>query len=257
MGISVKMRIVLTVGVAAMTAAIASAAETIADSLPGTTGVRAPAGTVVRVKVGDCLNQAVARARTLPKPVTLRLDPGVHELSDTLRLGPEDSGIVFESSPQGPAVVSGGHRVTGWRANGDGTWRADITRGRPFRQLTVNGARAIRCRHPNTGSFKAAGEEIPFDPKGSIVSAGHRRHPALVYNPKDVDFGKFYQKEICFRGSNVYTREDFEIVLQAIAEGRYCLDGYITHVFPVEKVVAAFGLMENRRENVVKILLKF
>lgn len=196
MGISVKMRMPLMIGVAAMNAAIASAKETLACCPLGTNGVRAADGTVVRVKVGCSLNQAVASARTLPKPVTLRLEPGVHELSNTLRLGPEDSGIVFESSPQGPAVVSGGHSVTGWRASGDGTWRADITRGRPFRQLTVNGVRAIRSRHPNSGCFKAAGEEIPFDPKGSTPSAGHRRHPALVYNPKDVDFAALARPDL-------------------------------------------------------------
>lgn len=80
---------------------------------------------------------------------------------------------------------------------------------------------------------------------------------AVLGNPKDVDFGKFYQKEIRMQGSNVYTREDFKIVLRAIAEGTYCIDGYVTHVFPIEDVAAGFDLMENRTENVVKILLKF
>ena len=145
-------------------------------------------GSVVRVKVGDSLNEAVARARTLPKPVTLRLEPGVHELSDTLRLGPEDSGLVFESAAGAQAILSGGRRVAGWSRNEDGTWRTHVQKGRPFHQLTVNGARAARCRHPNTGCFMAAGEEIPFVTNSVTPSAGGRRHPALVYDPKDIDF---------------------------------------------------------------------
>ena len=156
----------------------------------------AETGAVLRVKVGESVNEAVVRARALPKPVTLRLDAGVHELSAPLCLGPADSGLVFESASAAPAVISGGRRVTGWRANGDGTWRTDIPRSRPFRQLTVNGVRAIRCRHPNTGYFKAAGEEIPFDPKGSTPSPGHRRNPALVYNPKDVDFATLARHDL-------------------------------------------------------------
>ena len=92
----------------------AQSSETIACGPFGTNGVRAASGSIVRVKVGDSLNEAVARARTLPKPVTLRLEPGVHELSDTLRLGPEDSGLVFESASGAQAILSGGRRVAGW-----------------------------------------------------------------------------------------------------------------------------------------------
>ena len=166
----------------------AQAAEAIACGPLGANGVRDASGSFVRVKVGDSLNDAVARARTLPKPVTLRLEPGVHELSDTLRLGPEDSGLVFESASGAQAILSGGRRVAGWSRNEDGTWRTDVPKGRPFHQLTVNGARAARCRHPNTGCFMAAGEEIPFVTNSVTPSAGGRRHPALVYDPKDIDF---------------------------------------------------------------------
>lgn len=80
---------------------------------------------------------------------------------------------------------------------------------------------------------------------------------AVLGGPKDVDFSQFYQKEMRMQGANVYTREDFDIVLQAIAEGQYHVDGYVTQIFPIEEVGAAFDLMENRTENVVKILLKF
>lgn len=80
---------------------------------------------------------------------------------------------------------------------------------------------------------------------------------AVLGSPKDVDFGKFYQKEIRMQGSNVYTREDFDIVLSALKNGQYCVDGYITHIIPIENVASAFDLLENRTENVVKVLLRF
>ena len=174
------------VGVAVMAAV--QALGTVAYGSFDTNGVRAVSGSVVLVKVGDSLNEAVARARTLPRPVTLSLESGVHELSDTLRLGPEDSGLVFESVPGAQAILSGGRRVAGWSRNEDGTWRTRVQKGRPFHQLTVNGVRAARCRHPNTGCFMAAGEEIPFVTNSVTPSAGGRRHPALVYDPKDIDF---------------------------------------------------------------------
>lgn len=156
----------------------------------------AMAETVVRVDVGESVNEAVVRARSLPRPVVLRFAAGVHELSETLRLGPEDSGLIFEPESDSPVVLSGGHRVTGWRENADGTWRAEVPKGRPFRQLTVNGVRATRCRHPNTGCFQAAGEEIPYDANGRTHSAGFRRHPALVYDPKDVDFAALARPDV-------------------------------------------------------------
>ena len=67
----------------------------------------AEAGTVLRVGVGENINEAVVRARALPKPVTLRLDAGVHELSGPLSLGPEDSGkVIAERGAGGETVVA-------------------------------------------------------------------------------------------------------------------------------------------------------
>lgn len=87
--------------------------------------------------------------------------------------------------------------------------------------------------------------------RGTIVEV------AVLGAPKDVDFSKFYQKEIHMQGSNVYTREDFDIVLSALKNRQYCVDGYITHVIPIEDVSSGFALLEKRSENVVKVLLSF
>jgi hypothetical protein len=61
-------------------------------------------------------------------------------------------------------VLSGGRRVTGWRAEriaGKDVWAADlppeVRRAGRFQSLWINGRRAIRARHPNLGYFNIAG----------------------------------------------------------------------------------------------------
>ena len=157
----------------------ASAAETLlvspAGALPG------PKAALERIRA-----QRNAGAISREDCVRVRLEPGVYQLDGPLVLGSEDSNVSFEGGPG--VVLSGGRAVTGWRRLHDGVWRAVLPKDRPFRQLTVNGVRVPRCRHPNEGCFKAAGEEVPFDPKGMEHTAGRGKHSALVYDPKDVDF---------------------------------------------------------------------
>ncbi|OAM86916.1 right-handed parallel beta-helix repeat-containing protein [Termitidicoccus mucosus] len=75
--------------------------------------------------------------------------------------------VIFraEDSPQGKnrvayrawrderPVFSGGARVTGWSEEAGGVWRADVGADADFRQLWVNGMRAVRARAPNAGQF--------------------------------------------------------------------------------------------------------
>jgi 2-desacetyl-2-hydroxyethyl bacteriochlorophyllide A dehydrogenase len=87
--------------------------------------------------------------------------------------------------------------------------------------------------------------------------AGTIMEVAVLGSPKEVDFKNFYQKEIRMHGSNVYTSEDYELVMQAVTSGRFNLDHYITHVFPIEEAPRAFELMDKKHENFVKVLLRF
>jgi len=93
---------------------------------------------------------------------TVRVAPGFYPLTEPLVFRPEDSGTpsapVRWIADAGEAVFAGGSRLTGWRDEGDGTWSAPLPRdaaGRPvwFRSLYVNGRRAVRARHPETGFF--------------------------------------------------------------------------------------------------------
>jgi hypothetical protein len=105
------------------------------DSNPGT--IERPFATLDRAR----------RAATPGTVVNLRA--GVHRLSETFRLGADDSGVVYQAYGFGTAeqeevVVSGGRPVTGWRLGADGVHRAELP-GSPTRQLYVADRRTPRA----------------------------------------------------------------------------------------------------------------
>jgi hypothetical protein len=122
----------------------------------------------------ECADLATARQRILDLkrqgmfsgPVEVVLADGVHSLTEPLRFTPTDSGtktapITYRAEHPGKAVISGGARITGWQAEGNGVWRARVPQvpaGKLyFRQLFVNGRRATRARSPNQGFFHTTG----------------------------------------------------------------------------------------------------
>ena len=97
------------------------------------------------------LADAVRQAREIRRlgqaqRVTIHLAAGTYRLYEPLRLRPEDSGLTIEGAG---AVVSGGIRLANWKREGR-LWVTDVPdfNGRPtdFRQLWVNGRKAIRAR---------------------------------------------------------------------------------------------------------------
>lgn len=114
---------------------------------------------------------------SLRKPITIMLRGGVYFLSEPISITPEHSGsskckLVICAYGNERPILSGGRRITGWRkisANelpeairnkADEVWAAlipDVKEGRWFfRQLWINGKRAMRARHPNSGYLKVA-----------------------------------------------------------------------------------------------------
>lgn len=105
---------------------------------------------------------------------------GVYHLDRTLEFEPEDSGaraapVVWRSAEGAQVVLSGGRTIRGtWRREPDGLWsiavpaakgwRRDMQRPESytpapegpwnFRELYVNGRRAVRARYPNAGDAK-------------------------------------------------------------------------------------------------------
>ena len=133
-----------------------------------------------------------ARAAAPGESVTVRLAEGEYALCAPLVLTPADSGtaaarVTWRGEGRG-AVLSGGVRISGWRAEPDGTWSADLPRladGRRayFEQLFVNGRRASRARLPDSGYFTLEALERTFGADG----ARETETDALVFRAADAE----------------------------------------------------------------------
>ena len=97
-------------------------------------------------------------AKGLKKPVDVIIGGGTYYLAVPLALTPADSGtatcpITWRAAKGERVLLSGGVRITGtWKKGANGIWSVTIPNvGNDwnFRQLFVNGKRAIRARFPN------------------------------------------------------------------------------------------------------------
>ena len=100
----------------------------------------------------DAVRKQIAKG--LYSDVRVVIHGGTYNLSDALVLGPSDGGttnhtVTYAAAPGETVILSGGRRITAWVPTGDrGLWRAQAG-DQVFRQLYVNGQRAIRARTPN------------------------------------------------------------------------------------------------------------
>eukprot|EP01046_Picozoa_sp_COSAG06_P050400 COSAG06_NODE_7974_length_2314_cov_3.632957_1_plen_513_part_00 len=84
---------------------------------------------------------------------TIALRTGTHFLNETMKLGPQDSGLCIVGAAGEHATLSGGMelKLTWTKSSGSsGVYVADLPAGTPeFDQLFVDGKREIRARYPN------------------------------------------------------------------------------------------------------------
>jgi len=101
-------------------------------------------------------------AAGLREDVTVHIGGGRYELDRPLVFGSQDGGtakrrVAYAGVKGEQAVLSGGSRITGWRKGKGGVWRAtiaDVKAGKwYFRQLFIDGCRAVRARMPNEGEY--------------------------------------------------------------------------------------------------------
>lgn len=133
--------------------------------------------------------QAVRRevAGGLQAPVTVHIGKGAYLLSAPLVFGPEDAGtaefaVSYTANPGTTAVISGGRRISGWKRGAGDCWTATIPSvkdgGWYFRQLFINGRRAVRARTPN------AGDTQPYwQIRDGNLTADHARL-TVTFDPK-------------------------------------------------------------------------
>ena len=130
------------------------------------------------------LTDAVRKARELQRlgkatEVTIHLHAGTYYLYEPLRLRPEDSGLTLVGEN---AVISGGMQITGWKRQGK-LLVADVPdfNGRPidFRQLWVNGKKAVRARSVPVGLPDGSD---PFEQMHRILTYDKKNH--VLWVPK-------------------------------------------------------------------------
>jgi hypothetical protein len=122
------------------------------DSNSGTAD--APFATLARAR--DAVRKKVSSGLTGDLLVLIR--GGIYQQFETLTFGPEDSGtekfsITYAASPGEKVLFSGGRRITGWKKGSSPIWTAEVPEAKAggwyFRQLFVDGKRAVRARTPN------------------------------------------------------------------------------------------------------------
>ena len=98
----------------------------------------------------------------LDHDVVVLIRGGTYPQTQTLVFGPEDSGtekhsITYAAAPGEKVVLSGGRTITGWKRGAGAIWTAELPEVKAgkwyFRQLFVDGRRAIRARTPNAGQW--------------------------------------------------------------------------------------------------------
>ena len=138
----------------------------------------------IHITPDSSLTDAIRKAREIRRlgqaqQVTIHLSAGTYNLYEPLRLRPEDNGLKIVGEK---AVISGGLEIKKWKKQGN-LLVAEVPdfNGRPidFRQLWVNGQKAIRARNVPVGS--ADGND-PFEQMPRIRTYDKKNH--ILWVPK-------------------------------------------------------------------------
>lgn len=119
--------------------------------------------------------------------ICLRLQEGVYQLNQPITIRPEDNGTRIVAD--GKVTISGGVSISGWKKEGK-CYVADVPdfNGRPleFRQLWVNGKKAVRARDVNDfeqmfriRSVDKANETI-YVPAKAVKKIINAKYPEMV-----------------------------------------------------------------------------
>jgi len=163
------------------------------DADPGTAA--APFATVAKAR--DTVREKIRQG--LNKNILVQIPGGTYALAETLTFGPEDSGtekfsITYAAAPGEKVVLSGGRKIIGWKKGTGDIWTAEVPEVKAgkwyFRQLFVNGRRAIRARTPNQGwcdgrPVKPVDQNKPQEPV--VIRIKVAGGVAAWRNPEDIE----------------------------------------------------------------------
>ncbi len=185
---------VLTAAIVCLAACAARAAEFYVapggdDAHPGT--LEQPFATLARAR--DAVRPLVAEG--LREDVTVYVRGGTYRVTEPVVFGPGDGGtdrfrVTYAAYGDEKPVISGGRVIRGWKAQDDGTWAAQVPEAKQgrwtFRELFVNGRRATRARHPNSGYLRV--EKVGEDRRtnfqyaeGDLRQVRGLKHVELVF----------------------------------------------------------------------------
>src|SRR5512138_3383735 len=123
-----------------------------------------PFATLARVL--EAVREARTNSGAKSQPVTVFVRDGIYFLNQPVVLKPSDSDLTIAAYRAEKPILSGGRQISGWKAvelQGRSLWTAELPKmaekNWQFFELWVNGQRAVRARHPNTGYLKVA--ELP------------------------------------------------------------------------------------------------
>lgn len=106
--------------------------------------------------------------------------------------------------------------------------------------------------------FIAVGiQSVLNDSFGMVKRGGKISEVALFGKKPEIDISYIQNKEIQLIGSNMYVREDFEVAAEAIACNMFDTSLLISKIVPIEEIKHAMKIVDEKSENLVKVLLKF
>lgn len=141
--------------------------------------------------------------------IIVMISGGTYRVGKTLRFDAHDSGtgghsVIYRAEPGQQVVLSGGKLIQGWQPDAAGRWKAKTDLDN-FRQLYVNGVRAVRARSPALPPAKPiAVDEIEFP-----SMAGFELFGADGYKTEAVDMAKWKRPseiEFCYYSAWTNTR---------------------------------------------------
>ncbi len=129
------------------------------------------------------------------KEVTVWLGDEIYPVLEALIFEPlksaaKDAKLVFKAEKDSKPVISGGVQIINWEKNNDGFWEArlpeNLNEMRDFRELFIDGKRAVRARFPNSGylNVKKAGADRRtnfFFEKGDFPIPAIAKNVELVF----------------------------------------------------------------------------
>ncbi len=133
---------------------------------------------------------------------------GTYFLPEPLTFDERDSRSAYRRACNEQPIISGGRRVTGFKATPAGLWVAEIPQAKdgkwPFNELFVNGRRRPRARHPNNGYLR-------------VAKPGADKRTSFTFNPGDIpEIEKVKTTELVFLHDWATSRVDLaEIDRQA------------------------------------------